>query len=126
MRVRSSALCGLMLSAAIALPSTAQTTGQRPAGNPHRGGSLPSASEGAEAVIGRSARDLARLFGEARLDIQEGPAHKLQFAGERCVLDAYLYPARSGAEPVVTHVDARAPDGSPVEREDCVRSLRRR
>lgn len=124
--MRASAIVALLLCAVVAAPAGAQTTGQRPASNTHRGGSLPTASDGAEPVIGRSARDLARLFGEARLDISEGPAHKLQFAGEACVLDAYLYPPRSGAEPVVTYVDARGPDGTPMERDDCVRALRRR
>lgn len=126
MSMRACAIVALLLCAVAAVPAGAQTTGQRPASNTHRGGSLPTASDGAEPVIGRSAHDLARLFGEARLDIAEGPAHKLQFAGEACVLDAYLYPPRSGAEPVVTYVDARGPDGTPMERDDCVRALRRR
>lgn len=126
MNMRLVSLLLLLDAASFAAMGHAQTTGQRPAGNTHRGGTLPSASDGDEQVIGRSARDLARLFGEARLDIAEGPAHKLQFAGEACVLDAYLYPPRSGAEPVVTYVDARGPDGTPMERDDCVRALRRR
>ena len=32
---------------------------------------------------------------------------KLQFAGERCVLDVFLYPLREGQEPVATYVEAR-------------------
>ena len=110
----------------LAAQASAQSTGQRPVTNPHRGGALPSATEGAEPVLGRDARDLARLFGEPRLDIREGPAHKLQYVGERCILDAYLYAPRQGAEPVVTHIDTRAPDGAAVDRAECIRALRRR
>ena len=118
--------CGFVILLFFATQASAQSTGQRPAPNPHRGGALPSATEGAEPVLGRDARDLARLFGEPRLDIQEGPAHKLQYAGARCILDAYLYAPRQGAEPVVTHIDTRTPDGEAVDRAECIRALRRR
>ena len=124
--MRALTLFALLIAAMGGAQASAQSTGQRPATNPHRGGALPSASEGAEPVLGRDARDLARLFGEPRLDIREGPAHKLQYAGERCILDAYLYPPRQGAEPVVTHIDTRAPDGAAVDRAECIRALRRR
>lgn len=116
----------LLLLLALATTATAQTTGQRPAGNTHRGAALPSAREGAEDILGRDARDLTRLFGEARLDIREGPAHKLQFAGTLCILDAYLYPPRQGAEPLVTHVDTRGVDGEAMDRAVCIQALRRR
>jgi hypothetical protein len=42
------------------------------------------------------------------------------------VLDAYLYPQRERGEPVVTHVDARLPDGRDVDRDSCIAALRRR
>lgn len=77
-------------------------------------------------MIGRDARDLQRLFGEPRLDIHEGPAHKLQFASDRCILDAYLYPPREGTEAVVTYIDARTADGEAADRAECIRALRRR
>lgn len=115
-----------LLCLVAASPALAQSAGQRPATNTHRGGTLPSEREGAEPVLGRDARDLARLFGEARLDMREGPAHKLQFASDACVLDAYLYPPRDGAEPVVTHIDTRTPDGEATERAACISALRRR
>lgn len=107
--------------------SQAATTGARPAANLHRGGSLPAGSTvGAEAIIGRTARDLTRQFGTPRLDITEGAAHKLQFASDRCVLDAYLYAPRAGADQVVTHVDARSPDGADIDRAQCIAALQRR
>jgi hypothetical protein len=81
---------------------------------------------GLESVIGQSARALAALFGNPDLDVREGGARKLQFLGPACVLDAYLYPPRQGAEPVVNHVDARLPDGRDIDRSSCVAALSRR
>lgn len=86
----------------------------------------PRAPAGLEAVIGHDARALIALFGNPGLDAREGPARKLQFLGPACVLDAYLYPARRGADPVVTHVDARLPDGRDTDRAACVETLSRR
>ena len=74
-------------------------------------------------VIGGTARSLIAQLGQPALEWREGPAHKLQFLGPACVLDAYLYPPRSGAEPVVTHVDARQPDGREMDRASCVAAL---
>jgi hypothetical protein len=78
---------------------------------------------GLETVMGRSTRYLEAEFGEPDLDIREGPARKLQFSGPACVLDAYLYPAERGADPIVTHVDARLPDGRDMDRASCVAAL---
>ena len=87
----------------------------------------PAYSEsGLGSVMGQSARTLVALFGNPDLDVREGPARKLQFLGPVCVLDAYLYPPRAGAEPVVTHVDARQPDGRDIDRASCVAALSRR
>ena len=76
-----------------------------------------------DGVLGGTARTLITLLGQPALDWREGPARKLQFLGPACVLDAYLYPPRSGAEPVVTHVDARQPDGREMDRASCVAAL---
>jgi hypothetical protein len=81
---------------------------------------------GLESVIGESARALVALLGAPDLDVREGTARKLQFLGPACVLDAYLYAPRQGAEPVVTHVDARLPDGRDIDRASCVAALSRR
>ena len=78
---------------------------------------------GLEGVIGRTAVHLETQFGRAKLDIREGNARKLQFSGPICVLDAYLYPPRAGGEPIVTHVDARLPDGRDIDRASCVAAL---
>jgi hypothetical protein len=83
-------------------------------------------THGLESVIGRGARALTALFGTPDLDIREGSARKLQFAGPACVLDVYLYPARGGGDPIATHVDARLPDGRDMDRSSCVAALTRR
>lgn len=81
---------------------------------------------GLESVIGQSARDLAALFGAPDLDVREGGARKLQFLSPVCVLDAYLYPSRAGADSVVTHIDTRLPDGRDIDRASCIAALSRR
>jgi hypothetical protein len=78
---------------------------------------------GLDGVIGSNARGLVAQFGRPDLELSEGPTHKLQFLSAACVLDAYLLPPRSGAEPVVVHVDARLPDGREMDRASCVAAL---
>src|SRR5882757_6476234 len=70
-------------------------------------------------VLGKSAHELVALFGEADLDGHEGQARRLQFAGPVCVLDAYLFPPKTGAEPIVTYIDARLPTGDDIDRASC-------
>lgn len=82
---------------------------------------------GLEGIIGQSASGLQTQLGVPRLDVVEGDVRKLQFSGEPCVLDVYLYPLRPGAEPTATYVDARrASDALDVDRAACVAALRRR
>ncbi|MDO7844467.1 hypothetical protein [Sphingomonas immobilis] len=81
-----------------------------------RGGAL------LDRVIGQTAPALTSLFGAPVADIREGPARKLQYGNATCVLDAYLYP-KGRAEPTVSYVDARQPDGSPIDRASCVGAL---
>ncbi|WP_421989288.1 hypothetical protein [Qipengyuania sp.] len=81
---------------------------------------------GLEGVIGRNETALANLFGPPRLSVTEGDAKKLQFTGEACVLDVYLYPLEPRGEPSATYVDARrASDGLDVDRAACVAALER-
>lgn len=80
---------------------------------------------GLEGVIGSTAAQLSRQFGKARLDVREGDARKLQYAGNACVLDVYLYPSAAGREPQATYVDARrASDGQDVDRAACISAMR--
>lgn len=81
------------------------------------------APAGLQSVMGATAAALTARFGRPDLDIVEGRARKLQYSSPACVLDAYLYPSGSGREPVVTHVDARLPDGRDMDRASCVAAL---
>lgn len=81
---------------------------------------------GLEGVIGATSAELSRQFVPPRLDVIEGDARKLQFAGTACVLDIYLYPAAPGREPQATYVDARrSSDGQDVDRAACAGALLR-
>ena len=81
---------------------------------------------GLDIVMGKTARQLTRLFGNPQLDVAEPPARKLQFASGACILDAYLYPQQGNSEKRVTHIDTRRSDGAEVDRVSCVNALRLR
>ena len=82
---------------------------------------------GLESVIQQNAAALIRQFGTPRLDVREGDMRKLQFSGQACVLDVFLYPLAQGGEPVATYADARRPsDGQAVDKSACVAALARR
>lgn len=81
---------------------------------------------GLDRVLGRDARALIALFGTPNQDVREGTARKLQYASSVCVMDAYLYPPAPGREAVVTHVDARMPNGDDIDRASCIAALSRR
>ena len=82
--------------------------------------------DGLEDIIGQNGTAIANIFGPPRLEVREGDALKLQFTGEACVLDVYLYPLRPDAEPSATYLEARrASDGRDVERVACANALRR-
>ncbi len=76
-------------------------------------------------LIGRSANSALSLFGKPRLDVAEGAARKLQFAGAACILDIYYYAPKQGADPLATHVDARTPDDRDANVPSCIEALRR-
>lgn len=114
------ALTGLLMAAGCAAPVTRPQLVTPPPVAP-----APYTSIGLERVLGQDAAGLARLFGPPDADVREGAARKLQFASGICVLDAYLYP-KGSAEPRVTYLDAREPDGSTIDRASCVAALTRR
>ena len=128
------AACGPTTGAKVAstpAPGTARmasvppTRPAAPAGGRFRAARVMNAA-GLEGVIGVDSAALQRMFGAPRLDVWEGDARKLQFSGEACVLDVYLYPARPGVAPTSTYVDARrASDGLDVDRAACVKALKR-
>jgi len=86
----------------------------------------PVPTGGLDPVMGKNVAGLAQLFGPPNADVREGSARKLQFQGTYCVLDTYLYPGKDGGEATVTYVDARQPDGSPIDRASCIAALQRR
>ena len=73
-------------------------------------------------VMGQTGPALTAMFGAPIADVREGDARKLQYGNATCVLDAYLYP-KGKSEPVVSYVDARQTDGSPIDRASCVGAL---
>jgi hypothetical protein len=115
---RVAALALLLMASACATPEA------RPVAKPVQPVRPPTYSvTGLESVVGRTAKYLEGQFGKPDLDIREGTARKLQFAGSACVLDAYLYPPSGGGDPIVTYVDARLPDGRDFDRASCVAAL---
>ena len=139
-RLALALLLGSCLAACTAVPPAA--TPPQPAPRPPAGGVPPTrpvtppatqfrAPEiehvpGLENVLQQNAGTLQRLFGQPRLDVREGDARKLQFSGTACVLDVFLYPLRTGTEPVATYVEARrASDGQEVDRVACAQALQR-
>ncbi|TRD11309.1 hypothetical protein FGU71_05240 [Erythrobacter insulae] len=82
---------------------------------------------GLEGITGVRASALLDRLGEPRIDLTEGDSRKLQFAGETCVLDIYLYPLNAGAEPISTHIEARLREGGgPVNRSQCLAEVAQR
>lgn len=109
-------------------PGSQNNPATRPVAPPQTGFRAPEVlrQAGLQGVIEQDASALTRQFGNPRLDVREGDMRKLQFTGEACVLDVFLYPRRVGAEPVATYVEARrASDGQEVDRAACIAALRR-
>lgn len=92
---------------------------------PGRVPATATATVNLDGIRGQTARALIGTFGTPRIDLQEGPARKLQFAGTACVMDVYLYPAAQGREHVARHLDTRLRDGKPVDAASCLATLRK-
>lgn len=121
--LRKSAVLALLLAlGACAAPQHPPTSVLPPPPAPPPAAGAPTVSS----LVGQTSGRLQAMFGRPRLDIEEGHARKLQFANAACVLDAYLYPRGQGQEPVVTHVDARLPDGRDYDPAVCIGLLMRR
>lgn len=85
------------------------------------------APQGLEGVIGQDAGTLTQRFGAPRIDLSEGDARKLQFAGKSCVLDIFLYPVTAGQAPTAAHVEARLRQGgAEADRGACIREVESR
>lgn len=103
-------------------PIPARPAAPRPAPRP---APQVQVAPGLEGIIGADTAQLSRLFGTPRLDIREDDARKLQWSGEACILDAFLYPARPGAAPTATYVETRRGDGRDTDRAACIAALRK-
>ena len=84
-----------------------------------------SAGAGLGGVLDATAAQLVQKFGKPRIDLTEGDARKLQFAGPPCVLDVYLYTPEGGREQRATWVDARNLAGESVDPAACIGALGR-
>lgn len=84
-----------------------------------------SSGVGLESVLDATAAQLVRKFGQPRIDLAEGDARKLQFAGSPCVLDVYLYTPEGAREQRATWVDARNLAGESVDPAACIGALGR-
>lgn len=94
-----------------------------PGANAFRSPAVQS-SAGIESVIGQAAAALTRRFGEARIDLSEGDARKLQFTADDCVLDVFLYPLEANSTPVATHIEARSRiGGESTDRGRCITAV---
>lgn len=113
-------LGGVVLTACVAAPQTTPNV------------AIPApisyGTAGLERVLGEDAAAVTRLLGKPDADLIEGTGRKLQFGSGICVLDAYLYPPANNprGSAVVTHIDARQPDGRPIDRASCVAAIARR
>lgn len=123
-----------------ACSSTSGGVSSTPTAPPQRGSRIPAVRQpshtarnpsiqtipGVEGVIGSNEGQLVRMFGQPRLNVWEGDARKLQFTGNACLLDIFLYPSTSSKEPVATYIDARrSSDGQDVDRAACIAALRK-
>ena len=95
-----------------------------PTATPRRPLSASAAPTGSAsgALIGRTAAELARMFGPPKQEAYELDARRLQWANGRCVLDAYLL-AKGRGERRAIYADARTPAGDAVDAEACAAAL---
>ena len=92
----------------------------RPVATP---GTPPAPAQARGDLVGLDAAALAARFGAPRLRVLEGSGLKLQFAGESCLIDAYLYPPANGGTARVVHVDARDREGRSVDQAACIAAV---
>lgn len=114
------------IGALLLLPFVSACVGSTPP-QPGRATSIPvpPGMAALTTVLGQNAAGLVAQFGQPILDVSEGSSRKLQFGGPICVLDAYLYPPRTGnGAPVVTFAETRQRDGSPIDQASCAAALK--
>jgi len=66
-------------------------------------------------LIGLTVSELGQRFGQPSFQVREGTGTKLQWSGNGCVLEVYLYPPQSGrGVDRVAFADARRPSGADI------------
>jgi hypothetical protein len=83
----------------------------------------PVAPSVSGSLIGLTAGEAMARLGQPVLQVREGPGLKLQWRGQACVLDAYLY--LQGSVERITYVDTRLANGSNTPQPACIASLAR-
>lgn len=112
------------VAVALTLVLAGCSTGPRPAGEQPGVPARPSSPQEPRRLLGLTPTDLIQRFGNPAFQVREGESLKLQFRGQRCTLDAYLYPQNGGLR--VEHVDARAPNGLDIDQLSCIAALDQR
>lgn len=113
--MRRNSVLAVTLFAAACAPRPQAATSPEPAPQPP-----PQVRQ--SSLYGLNPQDLVGHFGKPALQVHEGSSVKLQFRGQRCVLDAYLYPSRDG-QLRVTYVDTRGPSGADMDQAACILAL---
>jgi hypothetical protein len=114
--MRRSLALSLLLFAAACAPRPQAVSVPTPTPQP------PAPQMRQSSLYGLNSQELVGHFGKPALQIREGNSVKLQFRSNRCVLDAYLYPARDG-QMRVTYVDTRGPSGADMDQAACILAL---
>ena len=79
----------------------------------------------ADDLVGLRGAELQGLFGSPVQLRREPPGEIWQFAGGRCVLLVFLYPASGNNEPRVQHAETMRRGNGGVNEPECLESLRR-
>jgi hypothetical protein len=108
------------LASILLLAACATRPEQPPA--PEQPGPVVPAQRQVTRLTGMTTHDVTAHFGRPALQVQEGASLKLQFRGNYCVLDVYLYPGPNGVLRV-THVDTRLPSGADADQATCISAL---
>ena len=97
-----------------------ETTGPEPAHNTAPVHPVPDSA----VLMGMTGGELESLFGEPGLKRQDPPAELWQYRDERCSLNLYLYPPKSGSgSHAVDHFHVVSLSAGKIATTDCLYSL---
>lgn len=115
-------LAAALLSACAGGPDNPppQAAAQKPAAQP--ASNIRAAAP--EELMGKTPKALHALMGPPSFLRRDHDAEVWQYAGQSCVLFAYLYPDGRGV-PAVSYLDARSKNSGAVPVPDCLQALAR-